>query len=152
MYTVLRQNLPWCRLFLFYRELCAQLPCHSAKVGYFCDTSPYSVICQNHKTGLVWLSEGWLCLQKCNHRCHKVFTGMMYTLNGIKIDEAIYVYLHFNMWNYLVHFILLCTKFLTCLGFTGQHKPYFVLSNAYILFQFNSYRWNVVSFYILTVS
>lgn len=63
---------------LCFRELCAQLPCHSAKVGNVCHTSTNPVICEDHKVGLVWLSEGWICLQERDHRCHKVFTGQIF--------------------------------------------------------------------------
>lgn len=64
-----------------YPELCAQLPCHSAEIGDFCDTSTHPAICQDHKAGLVWLPEGRLCLQKCNHRRHEVLTGQCWILH-----------------------------------------------------------------------
>lgn len=107
-YTFPWQSFLSCGLFLFHRELCSQLPCHTAKVGYFRDTSSYSVICQNHKTGLVWLSEGWLCLQKCNHRCHEVFTGTVYISefkNGKSLHYAHVLFKNYIKWNYLMYLL-----------------------------------------------
>ena len=84
---------------LFHRELCVELSGYAAKISSICDPGLDPAVCKDHQTGLVWLSERWLRLQKCHRWCNTLSTGeyvlvhvppgaVLFLFNGVCVTVA----------------------------------------------------------------